>query len=248
MKKSYIVLLILVFSGISHHSNADTDDFRKIIEDYLSVKTIRGSITQSIYLEDGSTEVFNGNYFAASKGLIRIDYIKPEIQTVVVNDSGLFWYYNERKLLFTSKKSNGSGGSVPALMDVIPADSMKGVEVIYEGVKLYSFFKTAEVYTITTKTNKTKIVIYVDPVVKIIRRKLMIDESGREMIKEDYIGHTLIGGVYIPSKIELKARTSGGIVHTLTEYKNIVINIPADKDLFKFKVTPYMKVRILSER
>lgn len=247
MRKSHIILFLIVISAAINPLNAAVPDFRKMIEDYLSLVSVKASITQKIYLEDGSTEVYSGNYFAASKGFIRIDYLLPESQTIVVNDSGLFWYYNDRNLLFVSGKKRSSNDSIPVLMSVISRESLKDIDIISEGVKFYSFFKMAEIYSITSKKNKTKMVIWVDPVLKIIKRKYILDETGREMIKEEYIGHTVIDGIYIPSKIDLKARTSGGVVHTVTEYSGIVINIRLDKDLFKFKVTQEMKVRVLND-
>lgn len=246
MKKSFIFLFIFIINAVSQPLFADIQDFKKIIEDYLSVNSIKSSITQYIYLDDGSTEVFSGNYFAASKGFIRIDYIRPESQTIVVNDTGLFWYYNDRKLLFLSEKKSENTGSIPALMNVIPADSMKDIEVVDEGIKFYSLFKTAQVYSVTSKKNKTKMILWIDPVLKIIKRKYILDDTGHEMMKEEYTDYTEIEGIFIPSKIELKARTSSGIVHTVTEYSNIVINSRIEKDLFKFKITPEMKVRMLN--
>ena len=68
------------------------------------------------------------------------------------------------------------------------------------------------------------------------------------MIKEDYTDHAEINGIFIPSRIELKARTASGIVQTVTEYKDIVINSAIDKGFFKFKITPDMKVRMLNAR
>jgi len=248
VRKSHIILFLIVISAAINPLNAAVPDFRKMIEDYLSLVSVKASITQKIYLEDGSTEVYSGNYFAASKGFIRIDYLLPESQTIVVNDSGLFWYYNDRNLLFVSGKKRSSNDSIPVLMSVISRESLKDIDIISEGVKFYSFFKMAEIYSITSKKNKTKMVIWVDPVLKIIKRKYILDETGREMIKEEYIGHTVIDGIYIPSKIDLKARTSGGVVHTVTEYSGIVINIRLDKDLFKFKVTQEMKVRVLNDK
>ncbi|HPS86799.1 MAG TPA: DUF4292 domain-containing protein [Spirochaetota bacterium] len=246
MKKSFIFLFIFIINAVSQPLFADIQDFKKIIEDYLSVNSIKSSITQYIYLDDGSTEVFSGNYFAASKGFIRIDYIRPESQTIVVNDTGLFWYYNDRKLLFLSEKKSENTGSIPALMNVIPADSMKDIEVVDEGIKFYSLFKTAQVYSVTSKKNKTKMILWIDPVLKIIKKKYILDDTGHEMMKEEYTDYTEIEGIFIPSKIELKARTSSGIVHTVTEYSNIVINSRIEKDLFKFKITPEMKVRMLN--
>jgi len=246
VKKSFIFLFIFIINAVSQPLFADIQDFKKIIEDYLSVNSIKSSITQYIYLDDGSTEVFSGNYFAASKGFIRIDYIRPESQTIVVNDTGLFWYYNDRKLLFLSEKKSENTGSIPALMNVIPADSMKDIEVVDEGIKFYSLFKTAQVYSVTSKKNKTKMILWIDPVLKIIKKKYILDDTGHEMMKEEYTDYTEIEGIFIPSKIELKARTSSGIVHTVTEYSNIVINSRIEKDLFKFKITPEMKVRMLN--
>jgi outer membrane lipoprotein-sorting protein len=245
--KKYILAFILLIAA-THQLSADAGDFKKIIEDYLSVITIKASITQHIYPEDGSAEVFSGHYYAASKGLIRIDYLRPERQTVVVNDTGLFWYYNDRKLLFHSDKKSADAGSIPVLMNIIPVDQIKDIVVVFEGMKFYSLFKTADVYSVTSKKNKTKMVLWVDPLLKIMKRKYILDESGREIIKEEYSDHAEINGIYIPSRIELKARTLNGIVHTVTEYSSIAINGVIDKELFRFKVKPDMKVKILNVR
>ncbi len=248
MNKKHIISFILIIAAASRPLSADVSDFKKIIEDYLSVSTIKASITQYIYPEDGSAEVFSGNYFAASKGLIRIDYIRPENQTIVINDSGLYWYYSERRLLFFSQRNSGNGGTIPVMMNLIPEDNIKNLEVISEGKKFYSLFKTADIYSVISKKNKTRLVIWVDPLLKIIKRKYILDESGREMIKEDYTDHAEINGIFIPSRIELKARTASGVVQTVTEYKDIVINSEINKELFKFRITPEMKVRTLNAR
>ncbi|PKL18673.1 MAG: hypothetical protein CVV49_04425 [Spirochaetae bacterium HGW-Spirochaetae-5] len=248
MKKGCISLFV-VFAGLFTSSvSADEAVFKKIIEDYLSVTTIKASITQHIYPEDGSTEIFSGHYFAASKGLIRIEYLKPERQTVVVNDSGLYWYYTDRKLLFQSGKKSGGNSSIPLLMNVIPAESLKGIVVAKEGMRFYSLFKMADVYSITSGKNKTTMTLWVDPAARIIKRKIIIDDSGREMIREEYKAHAFINGVYIPSRIELTARTASGVMQTITEYGSIVLNGPIDKDMFEFKITPEMKVRMINER
>jgi len=106
----------------------------------------------------------------------------------------------------------------------------------------------AEVYSITSKINKTTMTLWIDPAVKIIKRKIILDESGREMIKEEYTSHAFISGVYIPSRIELTARTASGVIQTVTEYSNIVINSRLDRDIFEFKITSEMKVRRLNDR
>ncbi len=248
VKKNYIVLIVMLITGLLQPVNGDVTDFKKIVEDYISVNTIKATITQHIYAEDGSAEVFTGNYFAASKGFIRIDYIHPEIQTVVVNDSGLFWYYNDRRILFRSQKKENNDGSIPIMMNVIPQDLLKNIDVISEGMIFYSFFKRAEVYSITSKNSKVKLILWIDPVSKTIRRKYLLDESGREIVKEEYTEHALINGIYIPSRIEFKARTYGGIVHTVTEYSGIVVNGRLDNNIFKFKITPEMEVRILGDK
>lgn len=250
MKKNYMILAALIITGMLQQLNADEAGFRNIIEDSLSVRTIKASITQHIYTENGTVELYSGNYYAAAKGFIRIDYLHPEIQNIIVNNSGLFWYYPGRKLLFLSEKKGQSTASttIPVLMNVIPYESLKNIDVVREGMRVYSFLKTAEVYSITSKTNKTKMLLWVDPVLKIIKRKTILDESGREIMKEEYAEHARIEGVYIPSKIELTARTSDGIIHTVTEYSGIVINGQMDKDFFVFRVTPQMKVRVLSDR
>ncbi len=248
MKKNRISLFVLFTVLLSSSVYADEAVFKKIIEDYLSVTTIKASIVQHVYPEDGSTEIFSGHYFAASKGFIRIEYLKPERQVVVVNDSGLHWYYTDRKLLFYSEKKSGENSSIPLLMNVIPEESLKSIKVVKEGMRFYSLFKMADVYSITSGKNKTTLTLWVDPAARIIKRKIILDDSGREMIREEYKTHACINGVYIPSRIELTVRTSTGVMQTVTEYGSIVLNSRLDKDLFEFKVTPEMKVRMIDER
>jgi len=248
VNKRHILTCILLIAAASRPLSADNGDFKKIIDDYLSVNTIKASITQHIYLEDGSAEVFSGNYYAASKGFIRIDYLRPERQTIVVNDTGLFWYYNDRKLLFRSEKKSEDAGSIPVLMNIIPGDQINDIDVVSEGVKFYSLFKTADVYSVTSKKNKTKMVLWVDPLLKIMKRKYILDESGHEMIKEEYSDYAEFNGIYIPSRIELKARTLNGVIHTVTEYSSIEINSIINRELFRFNIKPEMKVRMLNYR
>jgi len=242
MKKGYLSFLIIIIIFLWRQLYSITPEFRKIIEDFMAVNSIKATITQRVYLENGSIEDFSGNYYAASKGLIRIDYLRPESQTVVVNDSGLYWYYPDRKILFLSKKNENSAGSIPAFMNVIPDESLKNLVVNSLGMRFYSFFKTAEVYEVTSKKSGTKLILWIDPVLKVVKRKYILDESGREIVREEYMDHTPVRGIYIPSKIELKARTSNGVIHTVTEYGNMVINSRIEKNVFKFKITPDMKV------
>lgn len=240
-------ILIILFTAIPLYSGSSTDtDFNKIINDYLSVKNVKGAITQHIYAGDGSVEVYTGLYYAASGGLIRIDYFKPERQTVVVNSSGLYWYYPERKILFRTVKRGESNGDIPALTDIIPAGSLTGVQIVSEGSRFYSFFKTASVYSITSGGSGTRFLIWLDAAQQRVIRKYIIDSSGREMLKEEYIEHSVINGVSIPVKIDLKARSAGGIIHTVTEYTGLSINSRMGGELFKFRVTPDMDVRELN--
>ena len=247
MKKNYLILFIVLI-GMIQPLYGESDEFNRIIEGYLSVKTIKASITQYIYPGDGSAEVYSGNYFAASGGFIRIDYIRPERQIIVVNDTGLYWYYPGRKLLFLAQKKERPNGSIPVLMDMIPPDNLKNIDVARQGMKFYSFFQIAEVYSITSKKNRTKMVLLIDPVTKVIKRKFILDESDHEIVKEEYLDYACTDGICVPSKIEFMARTSNGVMHTLTEYSNMEINSNMDKDFFKFNVTPEMKVRVFSDR
>lgn len=223
-------------------------DFKKIIKDYFSVSTIKASINQRVYLENGTTEFYSGNYMAAENGLIRIDYILPEKQTVIINDTGLYWYFNDRNLVFVSQKNSGGEGALPFFIHSIPDEKLKNLEIVPLGIKIYSFFKKAEVYAVYSGTDTVKLILWMEPESGVIIRKYILDASGREMVKENYTEHVMVKGIKIPSRIEFKARTSGGIIQTVTEYCNLVINTPVDKDLFRFKITRDMKVRLLSEQ
>lgn len=244
MGKTIKIVLILVIAGASPVESA-ASGFDRIIADYLSVESIKASMTQYVYPEGGGTEVYSGSYFAVSKGYIRIEYVKPENQIVVVNDSGLYWYYPERKLLFLSEKKGPQNGAVQSLMNPVAPGSLKNIEPVYEGMKFVSLFRIAEVYSIRSKGNESRMMLYIDPLTKLVIKKTILDQSGRETVKEEYLDYACINGINIPSRIAISARTINGVVHTVTEYREIVINTPIKKEYFKFVVTPDIKVRPL---
>jgi len=246
MKKFILMIPIIIIC--SRHIDAEVADFKKIIKDYLSVNTIKASITQRIYLQNGTTEFYTGNYIAAAKGYIRIDYIRPEKQTIVINDKGLYWYYCDRNLVFLSEKNNPGMNSIPLFISSLPEEKLKNMEIVFLGIKFYSFFKQAEIYAIYQKKGSTKLILWIDPSSGLIIRKYVIDDSGREIIKETYAEHIRIKGISIPSRIEFKARTSDGIIQTVTGYSNIVINTPVNMELFRFRITPDMKVKVLRDK
>jgi outer membrane lipoprotein-sorting protein len=243
-----LFLMITFFIVCCHNLHAEVPDFRRIIEDFLSVNTIKASITQHVFMPGGVTETYSGDYIAAAKGNIRIDYIRPERQTVVINGTGLYWYYCDRRLVFFTEKNNNGMDSIPVFINSIPEKKLKNIEIKFLGIKFYSFFKKAEVYAIYTGTDSTRLILWIDPASKLVIRKYILDDSGREIIKEDYTEHVNIKGISIPSRIEFRARTADGIIHTITEYRDIVINTPVDMALFRFRITPEMTVRILHDK
>lgn len=230
------------------HLNAGEEDFKKIIGDYLSVSTIKASISQYIYLQNGTMEFYTGTFIASSEGYIRIDYIRPEKQTIIINNTSLYWYYCDRNLVFVSQKNSQGTGSMPVFINSIPAEKFKNLEIMSLGIKIYSLLKQAEVYAIHSRTSPVKLILWIDRESGVVIRKYILDGSNREVIKENYTEHIKVKGIKIPSRIEFRARTAGGIIHTVTQYSNIVINTPVDKDLFRFKITPDMKVRLLSDK
>ena len=249
MKKKLLFMIQIIYVIVSSHSfNAEAADFKRIIKDYLSVQTIKASITQHVYLQNGTTEFYSGNYFAAAKGYVRIDYITPEKQVIVINDTGLYWHYCDRGLVFVSEKNKEGMRPIPIFTASIPDERLNNLEILFLGIKLYSFFKREEVYAVYSKTNEVKLILWIDSSSGLIIRKYILDNSGREIIKENYTGHVNIKGIYIPSRIEFKARTADGIIQTVTEYSNMVINSPVDMELFRFRITPDLKVRVLSDK
>lgn len=245
-----IIISAALILSVLHFDTAGAEPsvFRKIIDDYLSVCTIRASITQYIYNPDGPVEVFSGEYSAAAGGFIRIDYALPEHQLVILNESGLYWYYPERKILFTSPAKGNGSDSVPFIVSSIPPGDLQNLEVISYGIRFYSFFRKAEVYSVTSKKSGTRLVLWIDPSKKTVIRKYILDESGREIVREDYTSHVNINGREIPSVIEFRARGAAGVIHTVTEYRSIVINGRVNRELFKFRITPDMKVRLLNDK
>ncbi len=247
MKRQYIIFsVIMIFLQCTVYAAEPV--FERIIREYLSVRTIKGRITQHIYPGDGTVEVFSGDYYASSGGLVRIDYSIPEKQTVIVNSRGLYWYYPDRRLLFRAERNSHSGSRIPALTDILPAGNLKSVDIQSEGNRFYSFFKTASVYSIISGTDGTRLVLWVDTAAGRVVRKYMIDKTGREMVREEYVEHQIINGITLPVKIDFRARSVNGIIHTFTEYSNVVINSEINGAMFRFKVTPDMEVREIGQR
>lgn len=219
----------------------------KIISDYRSLRTIRATLKQQVYLPGGGMEFYSGDYYADSNGRLRIDYTYPEKSTVINCSEGLFWYYPDRKMVYVKKSGRDgaaySGLAAIRLVDENPAD----ISVTYEGMEFYSFFKRAAVYSITSLRSSTVIKIWTDPDGLYVLRKYVLDSSGREIIREIWSDHVYVSGVYIPSRIELYVRTAGGIVHTVTAYSNISVNASMSDELFRHNGGKGFKVRELDD-
>lgn len=235
------VLIFFLLSGtISLAAEKQFDDF---IKDYSSVKSIRGNLVQ--YVKNGTSyEKISGYYSAINEGWFRIDYTLPEKQIVIFNSKGLYWFYPERNLLFIKYKKSSEQTSLPGTALIQNFDS---VNVYYQGVRFYGLFKFAHVYCFKNLSGDRTVIIWFNPEKRYVIRKYIIDNSGREIVKEIYHEHCNTGSVNIPSKIELFLRTESGIIHTQTEYSDLQVNFSTDKRNYDFKIEKNMTVRYLNE-
>ncbi len=241
--KNRLYLILIFFCLIQKISYADTESFNQFIKDFSSVKSIKGNIVQ--YIHSGTSfEKFSGDYTAVSEGWFRIDYTEPEKQIVIANNKGLYWFYPERNLLYKKDNYSDEETSLPGNLFT---KNFNNVNIIYQGVRFYGLIKYAHVYTFKTLSGNNYVTIWFDPGRRYVVRKFIIDNSGREIMKEVYYEHFNTGTAYIPSRIELFLRSKNGIVHTRTEYSNLQINYSPDKRIFDFKIQKNMIVRELNE-
>ena len=245
MKKliSPVVLLSLLVTPLLSWG---AQEFESLVKGYASVRTIKGRIVQYIYTGP-SVEKLEGDYSAGEDGSFRIDYSYPEKQTVIKNSSGLYWYYPERRLVFLSNKKELYGGAAGLLPGNSIGESLKNVQLTYEGVRFYSLLGYAHVYSLSADKKGNSVRIWVDSSGKFVRRRYVVDPEGYEILKEVYHEHVKAGGAYIPSKIELFIRGSGGVVHTLTEYSSLSVNGFVDRKQFEFSVPKNVDVRGFDE-
>lgn len=243
MNTRLYALIIIILAGTASYA-ADTE-FSRFINGYTSVRSIKGTINQYIY-SGASVEKFSGDYTSVSEGWFRIDYTYPEIQTVISNSRGLYWYYPERELLFVKYRDGGDSGIAPLPGNPLVRE-FSGVKVVYEGVRFYGLIKYAHVYSFKTERGDNSVHIWFDPERRYVVRKYINDSSGREIVKEVYHEHFTDGKSYIPSVIELFVRSNSGVVHTLTEYKDLRINSLIDSRLFEFTIKKNMTVRGFDE-
>lgn len=242
MKKSIIIILGLIFLPITPLPAEDSGIMENIINNYSRFSTISGSMVQHIINPDGSFERFSGDYAASGSGFIRIDYYSPSRQIVINNSKGLFWYYPDRDIVFFSKSGDSRNESLPAFLKSIGEKRGHDFLLKYEGRRFYRFFRRAHVYSINLK-NGARIRVWVEPEGRYILRKYILDSAGREIVKELYSDYLESDGIYVPSVIEIHARTNSGIVRTLTEYSNVKINGVLKDSAFDFTIKSSMEVR-----
>lgn len=239
----YALLIITLAGTASYPAVSEFDGF---IKGYSSVRCIKGTINQYVY-SGASVEKFSGDYSAVSEGWFRIDYTYPEKQTVISNSNGLYWYYPDRELLFVQYRDRNFAGVTSSIPGNPLIREFSGVKIVYEGIRFYGLLKYAHVYSFKTEAGDNSVYIWFEPGRKYVVRKYIKDSSGREIMKEVYHKHFTDGRVYIPSVIELFMRSGSGVVHTLTEYKNLNINSSPDKRLFEFSIKKNMTVRGFNE-
>lgn len=242
MKNAPIAILIFFLSSGNISFPAE-NQFNNYIKDYSSVKSIRGNLVQYI-INDASFEKISGYYSAINEGWFRIDYILPEKQIVIFNGKGLYWFYPERNLLYIKYKKPDEQTSLPGTAFI---QNFENVNVFYQGVRFYGLLKYAHVYSFKNVAGDRTVVVWFNPEKRYVVRKYIIDNSGREIVKEIYHEHCNTGSVYIPSKIELFIRSESGIIHTQTEYSDLQVNFSTDKRNYDFKIEKKMTVRYLDE-
>ncbi|HOP61893.1 MAG TPA: hypothetical protein PK358_02205 [Spirochaetota bacterium] len=242
--KNFILAICLTFLSDSvNNADAEFSDFMK---GYSALKSLTGSITQYIY-NGPSVEKFSGEYSAVAGGWFRIDYLSPERQIVVRNSKGLYWYYPGKELVFVGYGGIDKNNNITCLPGISLSGSFRDVKIFYEGIRFYGFLKYAHVYSFCSGAEGGTVRIWFDPGRKYIVRKYITDSSGMEMMKEVYHEYFFQEGVPVPTVIELFARSDNGIVHTLTEYKDLVINAPINRRTFEFNVKKNMTLRRLNE-
>lgn len=231
MKSIYITLLLLLCVPAS----ADAPSFDRIISDYNNIKTITASIKQQVYMPGGEVRYYSGEYCADSSGSLRIDYYYPDRETVINNSSGFYWYIPGRRTVYVQKGAHPDTGFLRPSIGKIIEGNAADLSVTYEGMEFYSFFKRAAVFRITSARSAMVIKVWTDPDGRYLLRKYVIDAGGYEIVREVYSGHVFTGGVYLPSSVEVFARTDAGIVHAYTVYSGIAVNIKLGSEIFIFK-------------
>jgi outer membrane lipoprotein-sorting protein len=228
-------------------AGAEVPSFDRIIRDYNSIRTISASVKQQVYMPGGEARYFSGDYYADSSGNLRIDYSYPEQETVINNSTGFYWYIPARRTVYV-QKGRDSGRSMlnPLPGRIIEGDSSK-LKLKYEGIRFYSFFKRAAVWSITSEGSPLVIRVWTDPDGLYVIRKYVLDANGIELVRENYSGHVTVGGVYLPSRVEVLARTPAGVVHSHTEYSGIAVNLTLQRGLFVFKKSRDTAERPLDE-
>lgn len=250
-KKYFIIIIFSFFYIISCHSLslfADCIDlFHEILAENTKIKTIDARIVQHINTPDHSKEIFIGRYRADGKGRFRIDYKSPSEQIVVNNGEQLFWYYPDEKLLYQI----GAGG-MPSKPKVSPLAEFKGgtadneLKVLYLGEHLYGFFSFAHQFVIKDKGKGTSTDIWIDSKKKVVLSKVVRDGEGREIIKEVYEDYVKVNNIFIPSRVDIYARTLKGVTRNTTEYSEIKLNYKIPGSVFRIKFPKNIEKRYLN--
>lgn len=244
MKKFLSIIFILLCAAALR---ADAPSFDRIVSDYNKIKTISATIKQQVYMPNGEARYFSGEYYAESGGNLRIDYHSPARETVISNSTGFYWYIPERKTVYVQKGPHPDTGFLNPSFGRIIEGGGADLKLEYQGREFYSFFRRAAVWKITSAKSRLVIKVWTDPDGLYVVRKYVLDSNGYEVVREIYSGHVLTGGVYLPSKIEMYARTPSGVVHSFTEYSNIAVNNSLNAEIFIFRKESDTVVRGLDE-
>lgn len=249
----YKKLTISVFCSISFLllNSAYADNlslFREIVKENSKIKTVEADIIQYIDTPGNSAEVYKGRYRADRRGRFRIDYKTPSTQIVVNNGKSLYWYYPKDKLLYKiGRRANIMRSPKISPLKEFAKNFEKNFRIEYLGKQLYGFFKIAHQFVISDKKGRLVTDIWVDVKKKVILAKIITDKDGDEVMKELFQEYKKIKNIFFPSRIDVYARTAGGITKNITKYNNVNLNSPFRNNIFKLNFPSDVKVRHLQE-
>ncbi len=218
--------------------NPVKDILYKVILNKKDVRTIRAEVLMRI-IDDNNVRVFKGKYTANRQGQVRIDFLDPQGQFVILNEKGFWWaFIKEKKIVQLSgtEAANMMPGKVMKAQSIGPLDidEFDRDHIVYQGKRSvfpFSMFHKIEVLPSKRSIyyNKRKLHLLITDHTFRVHAFAMTDPQGRVVYRQEYLNYQ--NGM--PTRIRTVVRKKNGAsVINNAVYSRIKTNVALPKGHF----------------
>lgn len=235
MKKIIIVAVIILLNSFVFADTGE-DILSTAVKQNLMIFSVQTNVEQYIYTEEHGNEVYRGYLWGDSAGRFRISYNYPESQVVLGKSEGLIWYFPDQKIVY-ELGDDLAKQQKPNLRPLADISAEKDqYTILYEGKHFKDGLKRYHQFRVKRNDGNGEMQLWIDQKTFLLTEKIMYDRSGMEILREVYSDYQNCQGLYFPGRVDVIVRGKSGVVKNTTYYRNTILNMNINENIFRMEI------------